>query len=127
MKLNPDCVRDIMLTTEDLTGHNKSFCYPSNGELFSRLAAYPLDEVMYHIKQCSDASLIEGESLSDDSVLIEDLTPSGHEFLANIRSDTTFTKAKDVCKELGISSLKGITQVAANITTLIIKAHFGLS
>lgn len=125
MKLNPDCVRDILLTTEDLTGYNRTFTYPSDECL--RLQRYMNDEIMYHICQCGKFDFIEVENTMDDSFEIYDLTPKGYEFLANIRNDSFFSKVKNICKELGLSSLQDITHIANNASALIIKSHFGIS
>lgn len=125
MKLNPDCVRDILLTVEDLTGYNRSFTYPSK-DCF-RLQQYTSDEIMYHFCQCGKFDFIEIESTIDDAFEIHDLTPTGHEFLADIRNDSFFRKVKNICKELGLSSLKDISRIATNASALIIKSHFGIS
>lgn len=126
MKLNPDCVRDILLTVEMKTGYEASFNYPSqNCELLSK---YTNDEIMYHFHQCGKSDLIEIESaFLDGSIVVTDLTPKGHEFLANIRDDKFFSRVKNICKEIGIASLKDITQVASNSAALLIKSYFGLN
>ena len=51
MRLNPDCIRDILLTVEENTGYRESMLYESNQE-FARLKKYSEDVVRYHMKQC---------------------------------------------------------------------------
>lgn len=125
MKLNPDCVRDILLTVEDLTGYNQHFTYPS--ENCPRLEQYTPEEVKYHFCQCGKADFIEIDTTIDDSFEVYDLTPAGHEFIANIRKDSFFSKVKDICKELGLSSLKDIAHISTNASALIIKSYFDIS
>ena len=125
MKLNPDCVRDVLLTTEDLTGYNQCFTYPSQD--CPRLEQYTYEEVMYHIHQCGKADFIEINATIDNSFEVHDLTPAGHEFIANIRNDSFFSKVKDICKELGLSSLKDIAHISTNASALIIKSYFGIN
>ena len=50
----------------------------------------PTTEIIYHIKQAKDAGLISTGPFYDagESVHITDLTPAGHEFLANARTET---------------------------------------
>ena len=77
MKLNPNCVRDVLLTTEDLTGYNQCFTYPSQD--CPRLEQYTYEEVMYHIHQCGKSDFIEIDATIDNSFEVHDLTPAGHE------------------------------------------------
>lgn len=51
MKLNPDCIRDILLAVEEIPdiNHHWRFDKETVPEL---LPNYSFDEVMYHIRQC---------------------------------------------------------------------------
>lgn len=51
MKLNPDCIRDILLVVEEIPdiNHHWRFDKETVPEL---LPNYSFDEVMYHIRQC---------------------------------------------------------------------------
>lgn len=51
MKLNPDCIRDILLVVEEIPdiNHRWRFDEETIPELFPN---YSFDEVMYHIRQC---------------------------------------------------------------------------
>ena len=50
MKLNPDCIRDILLYVE-LNSDLRHFISISPSNLPTELEKYSSDEVMYHIKQ----------------------------------------------------------------------------
>ena len=94
MKLNPDCVRGILLTIEEKCDFSTSWYYSKN-ELESKyLTKYSHEEIIYHIGQCDKSGLIDGVAYYDggDSILIGDLSPYGHEFLANIRTETVWKK-----------------------------------
>lgn len=125
MKLNPDCVRDILLTIEQIPDvhHHWEFDRKTVPELFPN---YTFDEIIYHIRQCELCGflLYPSHSMGYEYYSVNDLTPAGHEFLANIRNDTFFNKVKDIAKELGVNSLNDITQIALNCALVLIKSHF---
>lgn len=58
MRLNNDCVRDILLSVEEVCDFNESFRYSKFSNDFERLQPYSHDEIIYHIKQCKLAGLI---------------------------------------------------------------------
>ncbi len=57
MKLNPDCVRAILLTIEENSSY-KSFLQfgAENLSYFPHLTEYSLDEVLYHLKNVTKRS-----------------------------------------------------------------------
>lgn len=124
MKLNPDCIRDILITIEDNTGFGKYMSYNLNST-YDLLQKYTFDEVRYHINQCELSNLItKVHKYLDGSCLIQDLSPSGHQFLADIRSDNNWNKTKSIAKTVGTSSLTAIKEIATNVIAEVIKAQF---
>lgn len=101
MKLNSDCVRDILMMVEDVCDFNTVVEYSNYSEKHEHIDKYSHDEIIYHIKQCEQAGLIEGVDYYDDGdyIVINDLTPSGHDFLANIRQDTVWNGIKKHCEK----------------------------
>ena len=128
MRLNPDCIRDILLSVEEVTAVNVLFEYNWDERGGTRLGRYDHDEIRYHIRQCEMAELITGyqEWNGGEYIKIHDLNPAGHEFLANIRSDSVWNKTKKVAAEIGAGSLRAIAQIAGSVMTEIIKAELGL-
>lgn len=112
MKLNPDCIRDILLYVEKYSDfyHTTEYC---KEQIPEELKSYTHSEIVYHISQSQKSFLINGVHFYDDGkhILINDLTPSGHEFLANIRDDTLWNKVKSK----GSSSLPIILEIAKDI------------
>lgn len=129
MRLNPDCVRDILLTIEETTTFNKFMRYYVNNSTFERLANYTHDEIVYHVRQCKMAQLIVNVTFNDggDYFSIQDLSPKGHEFLENIRSDNMWNDTKAVATKVGSYSLSSLTIIATGILTQIINHHLGIS
>lgn len=125
MKLNPDCIRDILLTIEEVVTSDRFFQYVENTHEYGRLKNYTHDELLYHFRQCDWAGLIVAFQPYDcgHSVDIGDLSPAGHEFLANIRSESVWGKTKDISKKLGVGSLRGLADIAISVVSEIIKVH----
>lgn len=115
MKLNPDCIRDILLDIEEITTPSISFFYPSTSDQVLRTSAYSQDEVSYHLIQCYYENLLIGfREYNDGSYQIDDLSPDGHQFLGSIRSDNIWTKIKPAAISSGIYSLKLLIPYAIN-------------
>lgn len=129
MKLNPDCVRDILLTIEEITDNDTTVTFTDqNLDEFKKLSSYTHEEVFYHLRQCD---LSDFFTRMDVDILgnweVEDLSPGGHAFLADIRKDTVWNGIKGVAQKVGTTSLSALTQIASNVITELIKAQFGLS
>lgn len=95
MRLNLDCIRDILIAAEEVITFDKPFSYERDDD--SKLSStYSHDEIIYHIRQAKDSGLITTSDFYDSGefVYITDLTPEGHEFLANIRTDTVWKSLK---------------------------------
>ncbi len=111
MKLNPNCIRAILLTVEEKCSFDYPWEYVKDEFDSKYLAGFSHDEIIYHIRQCSLSSLISGVHYYDsgDSILISDLTPSGHEFLANTRNETIWKK---VISKASTASLPILLEIA---------------
>lgn len=116
MRLNPDCIRAILLEVEDITDINNIFFYStSSHKNFERLSEYTPDEILYHIRQCTISNLLYNTKwVENTSLYVQDLSPEGHEFLANIRNDTIWKKVKAISDKVGSEALPALIQIAAN-------------
>ena len=123
MRLNPDCIRDILLTIEEKTGFPAIIEYPNDMQV-SRLNNYSEEEIFYHLSQCEQSNLINGLDFHTDGCIIYGLTPSGHHFIEDTRLDTTWNKTKEISKNIGSSSLDAIKQIATGVITELIKSQF---
>lgn len=96
MKLNPECIRDILIEIENSTGYQTFWTFDESTAESGNLSQYTYEELAYHISQCNKAGLIDGYKVYDfgESGFVSDLSPYGHEFLANIRTDTVWNKLK---------------------------------
>ncbi len=123
MKLNTDCVRAILLTVEKCTDFNTPFEYEKDDCDYPLLKKYSHNEIVYHIKQCELSNLILGVSYVDggEYVMVSDLSPEGHQFIANIRNDNIWKKIKSKAINLGITSLPAIMEIANKVIEKMIE------
>lgn len=110
MKLNPDCVRDVLLSVEANTNYDKMWEFNPYNIQVNALKKYSGEEIVYHVSQCDKANLIDGCRILElgKYVIISDLSPQGHEFIANTTPEPVWSKIKSK----GISSLYVIFNLA---------------
>jgi len=144
MRLNYDCVRDVMLWAENLTSptscatyldidsvQRTSFVYLHEDDLPTPddnqrklLNDYSNEVLVYHLNYCIKAGLLEEfHNPGPSYIAVSDLTPAGHNFMANIRNDSIFNTTKKISLKLGIESLSGIVRIAEGVVTETIKSY----
>ncbi len=123
MKLNPDCLRAILLFVEDETDLDNSVVI-GPFEMPSCLLDFPENEVMYHIKQAELSNLIlMGGWFVSGSCSIKYLTPEGHQFIGNIQSEKLWNRVKNVAKDAGVNTVQALVQIASNVALSAIQSH----
>lgn len=126
MYLNPDCMRDILLLVESTPFRQK---VPVE-TLYDNLS-YSQDEITYACIKMIEADFISAIwNEFDDKIaiyFISDIRYSGHQFLANIRSDNIWNNVKEISKKIGSNSVSSISQIASGVVTAIIKSQLGLT
>ncbi|MDQ8820630.1 DUF2513 domain-containing protein [Streptococcus ruminantium] len=125
MKLNPDCIRDILLDVENKSTFNNEVQYLGPDD-FQTLSKYSYDEIMYHVRQCAENGFFIGkvEYYMGGGCTIIDLSPSAHEFLANIRKDTNWNKTKSIAKTVGSFSITALKEISVQVIASAISANF---
>lgn len=146
MRLNMDCVRDILLCVEENTGIRQtcrfidsglssveSFLGHPNDENYpdyeiALLEKYDNDTLIYHVRYCVEAELLSvSNSQSRSDIIISDLTPDGHELLNNIRNISNWEKIKDVKFKAGSFGLDVLKEIAKTISTTVAMQFLHLS
>lgn len=125
MILNPDCVRDILLTVE-----SKEFgAIITLNNLMDDLPQYSESELHYTCLKMSEGNLLDilpvkclGSNMPGIKY-INSITYYGHEFLENIKSDTAWNKTKEIAKTVGSYSLSTLGTIASNVITELINKH----
>lgn len=125
MKLNHDCVRDLMILAEEsLDMSNYIRC--SKVEM----KPYSTDEIIYAACKLQEVGLIDANITKfmngGRDVTISDITWTGHEFLDNIRDDKVWKQTKGVVSTLTSVSLNMISNIASQVLTNIINKQMGL-
>ena len=125
MHLNPDCMRDILLFVESTPFRQKV----SIEALYDNLS-YTQDEIMYACIKMIEADFISCNWNVPDGEMtvyfISDIRYSGHQFLADIRSDNIWNNVKEISKKIGSNSVASISPIASNVIAAIIKSQLGL-
>lgn len=120
MKLDMDCVRDLLASAEELANGDDSPMRISN-DLPATLQQYTPDAVRYHAKLCGKAGYIEiGKQFIDDSFEIVALTMRGYDAMDSIRNPKVYSRAKrewlsSVRDGFVSATISGFFSVAAEI------------
>lgn len=118
MKLNPNCIRDILLYIESETDFFKSINFKSSEYEKDFGYKYSKNEIIYHLKQCIDFNYIVASNMCiRGSVIVKDLTPVGHEFLEKIRDKTVWEKTKIVFNKAPIKTIESLADIAKAVVT----------
>lgn len=127
MKLNPDCMRDVMLQIEKLWEIKiNERGYIQNGflhisALYNALPEYSKEDIYYSLFNLKQAGYIEvnGKLLDPDisQFCVHHMTFTGHEFLNRIRDTQNWGRIKKGMNALRNYSLDAITALSEGITT----------
>lgn len=129
MELNKDCVRDVLLSCEELLkidedGYMNSLSHEELGQV---LPNYKTEDIIYTVVKLKEAGFLDvkvtrasGNILVD--VRINDITFTGHEFLNDIRDDNNWKKVKEIAKSVGAFSINMIAQIAVGVIQTNISA-----
>lgn len=131
MELNPKCVRDVMLSIEELVGlddnlttHSVSLDHLCKHEL---LQQYSEKEVFYTLLKLNEVNYIDLNYLYASNKLhrcdVGNLTMYGHEYLETIRSNKVFDYVQDKINEIGGGAT---TEIIKALAIKFLKDHFGI-
>ena len=113
MKLNPDCVRDILLYCEEV-GDRDIACFEQTYFMFNS-HTYNYDETYYHLKQCEMYGFFSEHYEFPETFDIIDISPAAHEFLSNVRENSNWNRTKEIAEQIGTFSLSVLTDIAAKV------------
>lgn len=124
MKLNVDCIRDLLLLTESGTSIGRSLDF---SVLTEKLPNYSGEEILYTALKLEEAGFILCQAkhvrIYPELLSIKELTYYGHQFLKNIRSDNNWNKIKDVSKKVGSTSLSALSEIASSVIAGLVKSQ----
>ena len=122
MKLNADCIRDILLVVEE----NATYSNDVEEEIIYKnlTPKYSKEEILYHVRQCEHSGLFLKVTHYFGGFIIQDLSPYRHQFVNNIRQDNNWNKTKEIANKVGSSSLDVLKDIAAQVISNLISGQF---
>ncbi len=135
MKINPDCIRDVLLYLEkNLTyNHEREYGIEHNSITLTTIIEqlhkdhnYEPDDVKYSVEKLLEIRYIisdkmtTGNNKSIISCSISDISYDGHQFLNTIRPDTVWQATKKGASKLGIMSMHALSSIAMKVAEVII-------
>lgn len=123
MKLNKDCVRDLLLYVENQELGKHVYNHELEN-IFAKENNYTPEEVEYATRKLKEAKFIHADGVFNDGSWIEygigEITWDGHQFLDNIRDDKVWKTVKRTVSKLSSVSLPLMSKLAwATITKYI--------
>ena len=120
MKLEPKCVRDILMFCEDYDFLSEDLTWsPLSLYKFSQsLPSYNKNQIAYTLIQLNEAGYIKASVQTSanvvDSILVTRLTYEGHELIDTIRPKSVWDKISKIISELSDISLPVLQQIASH-------------
>lgn len=127
MKLNPDCMRDILLIIENCAYQEM----PSFSYIVKALPQYTSDDISYSCEKLYEANFIDAIVKNYirgqcPIVKIRNITYSGHQFLEDVRDDHNWSKIKEIALSVGSVSISTLSQIASTVISSALQTKLGL-
>lgn len=125
MKLNHDCIRDLLLYIEE------NLNYDDELEINKlQLKSYSLEELLYTTEKLSQADYLTYYPLEIDDeysiLLVDSITYKGHQFLDTVRDNQVWDKTKKVLSFLKSVSIEITSETASKVINHLIDRNFTL-
>lgn len=126
MKLNKDCIRDLLLYLEENLTINNSIAVNN-----IKINNYTSDELLYTADKLYEAKFLNCYRRVYDAqdllITVDSITYEGHQFLDNIRDDNVWENTKNVLSKFKSTSISFIADVSSQIIANIISKQLGLN
>lgn len=120
MRLNPECVRAILIFCENALNNHNIIRFGLDFEEFDTL--FTSDELQYTSKKMIEGKLLEGRSIGNVQTEISGITWEGHKLLDNIRDDSVWKMVLQKVKKLESVSIYVISRIAQQTVLDIINS-----
>lgn len=117
MQLNYDCVRDVLLTIENITGLNDNLLFEPVCfyDVAANLSQYDDKDILYTILKLNEAGYIRTEWLNKShsnyhDYIVFDITFKGHEYLNSIKSLKVWNAIKNGAAALSMSLIPKLAE-----------------
>ena len=119
MKLNPDCLRDVLLYAEEHAEEYEPWVV--SNQIPAELLPYTFTEIEYHTRQCVAAGFLAmGSDFIDGSFEILSVAPAGYRAVEAVRNPSVHAKAKSewpslIAREIVSGTVSGFVSLAMGI------------
>ena len=126
MKLNYDCVRDLLLYLEE----NLTYDNPININNLT-LKDYSNLDLVYTADKLNEADFIscirsKYVDKAGPVLIAKSITYNGHQFLDTVRDEKVYTETKSVLSSFKSVSIEIFTETASKVLTSLISKQLGL-
>lgn len=128
MKLNPDCMRNILFYLEEHLTITNDLEFQEISVLgLDKKLNYPVQELANTALVLYEAGLIEAEvDYGDNHIHLFDIyriTYDGYQFIESIRPQSVWEKIKIIGSHIGSFSIDVISQIATGVLTSMIEGY----
>lgn len=128
MKLNIDCIRDVLLYLEEnITMDSNNRIVPISIKTIKLFLQekYEENDIIYSIGKLNDCGYITAHVDKTNakykiSGVVTDITWEGHELLNSIRPQTIWEVTKENATKLGVTSIRGVASLAKSVINAIV-------
>lgn len=117
MKLNPNCVREVLLAVESCSFDERI----SLGALTNRLPDFSEEDISYTCLKLEEGGYLDLVKVPmlhmplPEIAAIKGMTYFGHEFLESIRESSNWDKVKAIAQKAGTFSLSALGSIAQEV------------
>lgn len=135
MKLNIDCIRDIMIYLESaliITYTEDDYEITKNSiraiDVIEALPMYSPEDIWYSIDILASADCIDagGNEENVKQLQITQITYKGHQFLESIKPQPVWEKTKSIISKIGIHTLSFVEDTAQSVIKEFTKQLVGM-
>ena len=127
MKLNQDCIRDLLLYLEETLTLSSTLdidCY-SNKSFISK---YNIDDLRYATMKLVEGNFINADiqtfvDIDTPYISINSITYNGHKLLDNIRDNKVWAKTKTALSKIESVSIDIISETASKVLVSLINSN----
>ena len=118
MRLNPDCIRDILLYVEENTDSERNCVEFSD---ICEALKFDMNTLDYHIRKLHSAELFDDVYYSDDTIdFVTSLSWEGHSYTDNIRDSKAWSMTKSATSKVSSVSVSILSEIAATMVKKLI-------
>lgn len=125
MKLNHECIRDLLLYIEENLTYNDELEINKIS-----LNNYSLEELLYTTEKLVEADYLTCYTIEIDDeysiLLVQSITYKGHHFLDTVRDNKVWSKTKNILSFLKSVSIEITSETASKVINHLIDKNFNL-